>query len=333
MLYRDLIYGEVNIDEPIILDLINSRSVQRLKKIDQAGYRQPWIKPELRVNSYEESRFSHSVGVYLLLKNYGASLEEQVTGLIHDVSHAVFSHCIDYVLSLGSEKNQSHQDNIFEEFVKKSEIPEILKKYNFDLDYILSDKNFPLKEKNLPDLCADRIDYSLRREFIFKEINKENVDYLLNNLITQNSEWVFKNFESAKKFSELFLKLNIKYFTSLGSALMYRTVGDYLKYAVEKGYVDESDFYTTDSEVLEKTEKYHNKDEKLKLLFDRMNNKIGFTNNPEDFESHIYCKSRVVNPLFFDNGKILRVSDVDKEWRRIVQEELRPKEYFLKFDK
>jgi hypothetical protein len=72
------------------------------------------------------------MGVYLLLKNYGAPIEEQIAGLIHDASHSAFSHCVDYVLAAGSESEQSHQDNVFDEFVRRSEIPSILKKYSID---------------------------------------------------------------------------------------------------------------------------------------------------------------------------------------------------------
>lgn len=333
MFYKDLIYGEVEIDEPVVLELINSCSLQRLKKIDQAGYKPMWVKPELKANLYENSRLAHSIGVYLLLRKYGASMEEQIAGLIHDVSHSAFSHCIDYVLASGSEKEHSHQDNIFENFVKNSELPGIIKKYGLNLDYILDDKNFPLKEKNLPDLCADRIDYSLRTAVFFEEIDKKEVDYLLYNLIVQDREWVFKNVESARKFSEMFLKLNVEYYAGFRSALMFRTVGDYLKYALEKGYVSEDGFYTTDAEVLAKIEKYHDKDEKLRLLFDRMNNRTKIINDPNNYDAKIYCKSRIVDPLLLRDEKPVRLSNALKEWAEIVKKEFVPKEYFLRFDK
>lgn len=36
MIYQDRIYGQVEIIEPVILALINSSSLQRLRKVDQA---------------------------------------------------------------------------------------------------------------------------------------------------------------------------------------------------------------------------------------------------------------------------------------------------------
>ena len=43
MKYFDLIYDEVEINEPVILELINSKPIQRLKGIDQAGYHDPFF--------------------------------------------------------------------------------------------------------------------------------------------------------------------------------------------------------------------------------------------------------------------------------------------------
>lgn len=307
------------------MELINSKTLQRLKDIDQAGYFEPHFP------GCAHSRFEHSVGVYLLLKIYGAPLEEQIAGLIHDVSHSAFSHCIDYVLDDGSQKEQNHQDNVFEEFVRKSEIPEILGKYGFDLDYILDDKNFPLKERDLPDLCADRIDYSLRTATVLRKI--ENGKYFIDNLSAENGRWIFKNFESAEKYAELFLWLNTEYYAGLPSAVMFRTVGDYLRYALSQNYISEDDLYTTDRIVLEKIEPHLKTDSHLRLLFDRMNNKIGFKNDPNDYEAKIFCKSRLVNPLCWHEGKIKRLSDVKPSWNSVIERELKPKVYFVKFDK
>jgi len=335
MKYIDRLYGEFEITEPVVLELIHSPSLQRLKDIDQAGYRPLWVKPDVDAGEYDHTRFAHSVGVYLLLKKYGTSLEEQIAGLIHDVSHSAFSHCIDYVLDSGSEKEHNHQDNLFDEFVRKTEIPDIIKKYGFDLEYILDDKNFPLKEKDLPDLCADRIDYSLRTAVIFGELNDNDKEYLLKNLTTQNENWVFKNFESAKKYAELFLKLNREYYAGFPSALMFRAVGDCLRYVLDKNYISEDDLYTTDKIVLEKIKRFIDidKDEKLKLFWDRMNNKVRARNDPNDYDARVFCKSRIVDPLFRDNGILRRVSEKDSSWRDIIKEELKPKQYFLKFDR
>jgi len=326
MLYKDQLYGEIEISEPVILELIDNSALQRLKGIDQAGYSKKHFPAEF-------TRFDHSIGVFYLLKKYDAPIEEQIAGLIHDVSHSAFSHCIDYALDSGSEKEHSHQDNVFNEFIKNSEIPIILKKYNFDLEYILNEENFPLKEKGLPDLCANRIDYSLRTALLFNESSSSDVKYFLDNLVTENNNWIFKEFESAKKYAELFFKLNKKYYSGLASAIMFRTVGDYLKYALKKTYITENDLYTTDEIVLSKIKKHLKSDEQLGLFYDRMNKKIKVINNPENYNVQVFCKSRIVNPLCKHNGQVKRVSDINTSWITLLEQQSKPKQYFLKFER
>jgi hypothetical protein len=83
--------------------------------------------------------------------------------------------------------------------------------------------------------------------------------------------------------------------------------------------------------VLLKISTHLEEDKKLKYLFDRMNNKIEFKNDPNDFEEHVFCKSRVIDPLCHHNGKIMRVSEINLDWKKVVEQEMKPKEYFLKF--
>lgn len=322
---EDRVYGEVEIKEPALLEIINSPTLQRLKDIEQGGYIQPFLP------NTQQSRFGHSIGVFLLLRRYGAPIEEQIAGLIHDVSHSAFSHCIDYILDTGSGVKQDHQDNIFDAFVRKSDIPAILKKYNYDLEYILDDKNFPLKENDLPDLCADRIDYSLRDACVYGEI--KDTKYFLDNLMIKDGLWFFKNFESAKKYAELFSKLNNKYYAGLYMAVVYQAIKDYLRHAFSKKYITKTDLYTTDKIILSKIEPHHKNDPRLQLLFDRMNNKIGFSDNPNDFDGEIFLKSRAVDPFCMHDGKMKKVSEIDSSWGVILEKESKPKHFFIKFER
>jgi len=70
MEYQDRIYGTTEINEPVILDLIKSSSIQRMKGVEQHGYFEPYFPG----NAF--SRFEHSLGVFILLKNFGAPLLE-----------------------------------------------------------------------------------------------------------------------------------------------------------------------------------------------------------------------------------------------------------------
>jgi hypothetical protein len=329
MKYIDRVYGESEINEPVILELIGSPSLLRLKGVDQAGYRALWVKPDAEIGEGDHSRFAHSLGVYLLLKKYGAPLEEQIAGLIHDVSHTAFSHCIDYVLAGTSGKNQDYQDSSFERYVKNSEIPLILKRYGFDPAYVMDDANFPLKEKLLPDLCADRIDYSLKTAVIFDELNEDDAQAILSDLLVENGLWYFRNFESAARFAELFRMLNNNYYACFLSAVMFRAIGDCLKYAMEHKYISMQDFYTTDDVIIEKMKQYVSEDRQLAVFWDRMNGKVKAVPGGN---ISTFVKSRVVDPFFKKEGRLQRVSTVDKSWARILKEETKPREYFVSFE-
>ena len=67
----DYIYGEFEIED-ILEELINCKAVQRLKKIHQVGATY-LVQKNLNVTRYE-----HSLGVMLLIKRLGGSLEEQI---------------------------------------------------------------------------------------------------------------------------------------------------------------------------------------------------------------------------------------------------------------
>lgn len=66
--------------------------MQRLKGISQFRI------PDKYYFKDNYSRFEHSIGVMVLLGKLGASQEEQIAGLLHDVSHKAFSHVYDWVV-------------------------------------------------------------------------------------------------------------------------------------------------------------------------------------------------------------------------------------------
>ncbi len=333
MRYRDLVYGQFEISEPVILEIINSPAMQRLKGINQYGYEPLLAKPKIKLAAHEQNRYTHSLGVYLLLKKFNAPLSEQVAGLIHDISHSAFSHCVEFALEGVDEKKQKHQDNIHDDFIRRTAIPKILEKHGYNLSYILNDKNFPLKEKDLPDLCADRIDYMLRDAIIFREISAIGARKILNNLSVENGNWIFNGYASAEKFSRLFFKTNKAHYSGQKTAVMFAAVGDFLKHALRKKYISQSDLYTTDKIVIKKINQHLKQDKRLNLLWQRMNGKIKVKQTRKNYDARIYCKSRIVDPLYMDKDKIKRLSQGLPGWAKIVKRELKPKEYFLKFEK
>src|SRR3989344_8664366 len=88
---KDSVYGDEEIKEEVLIELINSKPFQRLKGISQQGMpRELWF-------THVNSRYEHSIGVLIILRRLNAGLEAQVAGLLHDVSHTAFSHVVDWV--------------------------------------------------------------------------------------------------------------------------------------------------------------------------------------------------------------------------------------------
>lgn len=329
MKYFDPIYDEIEIDEIAILEIFNSNFFQRLKDIKQGGYN--YENLFFGRTLQQGNRFEHSVGCYILVKKFGAKLEERIAALIHDVSHTVFSHCVDYALSDLPEK-QDFQDNAFLKYVAKTDIPNILKKYNLDLDYILNEDNFSLQENKLPDICADRLDYSLRDFIRYVGKEKKLCKYFVENLIVHNGSFVFKNKESALSFAKCFMELNKTYYSGKETAVMFFTNSNYIKYALNKSFIEYDDLFLTESFVIDKINKNLENDSVLNNLWIQMNSDMSkFVFDENNYERKIVCKSRVIDPYFIDGDSLRRVSDIDEDYKIKAEQEKNPKEYYIRY--
>lgn len=177
---RDPIHDYIYIQHEVILDLINTKEFQRLRRIKQLG------TTNLTFHGAEHSRFTHSVGVYeitrricdLFLRNYptkqvGDGLWDDserlvvlCAALLHDVGHGAYSHTFEHIFKTDHEKMTRQ--------IITSETTEI----NAVLQKVAPD--FPEKvasviEKTYPDprvvqmissqVDADRMDYLLRDSY------------------------------------------------------------------------------------------------------------------------------------------------------------------------
>ena len=251
MIIKDKLLGDIKIENQIIIDLIQSPQMQRLKHISLGSYYPAY--PDV---AHKANRFEHSIGVYFLLNKFNASLEEQIAGLIHDVSHSAFSHTIDYILN--EDKNlsyqQIHQDNIHNKFILNSDIFNILKKNKINIDLVLNG-DFKLLDNEYPNLCADRIDNGIRGALNVENYDYKNISKIIDGLTIYNNFFVFTNTESAQLFYDLFQYGNEYYWANEKSAVMFFLNKQLFKYALKKGYLIKEDFYKyNDKEIIEKAD-------------------------------------------------------------------------------
>jgi len=121
MRIKDNIYGEFTVNDKALVELLRNPLLLRLKNISQFGV------PNEYYHHKNFNRYEHSVGVMLLLRKLGANLEEQIAGLLHDVSTLAFSHITDWVFADGGTKGsaENYHDTINHDFIYKSDIPKV----------------------------------------------------------------------------------------------------------------------------------------------------------------------------------------------------------------
>ena len=243
----ETIYGKVVVDHPLIAELIESSAFQRLKHINQYGVVN-YITPTERY-----TRYDHSIGVYLLLKEYGATLEEQVAGLLHDVSHTVFSHVGDYVFQENYPGN-SYQDDIHIWYLKESGIDEILGKYRLNAELIDHKlPHFKMLEQNLPFLCADRIEYNLQGGLKRGLISQQDFAEIRSSLHYKNDVWFFDHFSPALNLGRCSLIMTETLWGAAWESLCYQWAADALRRAFELELVSFYEFHFSTDDLVWKT--------------------------------------------------------------------------------
>ncbi|MBE7102714.1 HD domain-containing protein [Bacillus cereus] len=306
MLISDVIYGEFEVDK-VLEDLILSKPVQRLKGVHQAG------ASYLMNEKWNVTRFDHSVGVMLLIKKLGGSVEEQIAGLLHDVSHTAFSHVIDYVFD---NENESYHEEIFSSVVKNSEIPMILAKYSYNYeDILLDDSKWTLLERSAPELCADRVDYTLRDMYTYGFISLEEVHNFLEDLIVVNGIMALQNIEIAEWFTGTYYKEVIDFFMKpinmYGNDMLAKT----LQLALNKKIIHPDDFLLADHELLSKLQLC--KDREVDALLRKVHPSVEVKEDRNDYDLYQKNKVRLIDPPLLCEGKIILSSVVSEKIKQM----------------
>lgn len=307
MQIEDRIYGTVDITDSVLLEIINTRPVRRLRGINQAGASQYVIAGKT------VTRFEHSLGVMILLRKLGASIEEQIAGVLHDVPHTAFSHVIDFVFT---SDNHEYHEQFHSEIILNSEIPEILKKYGYDVGRILDHRNFPLLERQLPDLCADRIDYAMR-DMTASNGYSSSIQTYIDNFIVHDNEIIFKTPGTARKFAEDFLYMDRTRWSHPLEIALFQILAEAIKRAFETGDLSHDDLFQDDNHVLGRLQS--SKDRIIQSKLKMLNPSLTIIDEPNDFHFFTRNKVRYVDPKFIGpGGEDGRVSQTYPDFNRIL---------------
>lgn len=164
--FRDPLYGNIPIEYQMIQDLINTREVQRLRRIRQLS------GVAMVFHTAEHSRFGHSLGTYYIahrmineVEDISSSLNEYerivflVSALLHDIGHGPFSHAFENVFGI---KHEIMTCKMIED--EKTQINSILNQYPGLVDDVVGvishNGKYPIIESLISSqLDVDRLDY------------------------------------------------------------------------------------------------------------------------------------------------------------------------------
>lgn len=300
-------FGKIEVTDPLILNLINAPGFQRMKGIDQSGPLPHFIKGFPKF-----SRYDHSIGVFYLLNKFGAPYDEQVAGLLHDVSHTAFSHVAEHVFK-HEDHETSYQDSIHLSAVQKVGLKKVTDRHQFDftkLDH--KGQNYPMLEQPGPDLCADRIEYLLHTGHVLGLLTDSELQNMVSDLVYKDGTWYFNTLHSARKLGLLSLHLTEGWYAAPWNWSMYDWVAKALNRAFEIKLVTKDDFHhKTDRYIMQKL--VRSKDAKIRqyLEYAHSNNQTFKVVSDNSHDLVLNPKFRGVNPLYLTNKGLVRVTDAD----------------------
>ena len=296
MRWDDRVYGEVKVEDPGVLALIECPTFRRLQGIKQAG-------PSALAFPFKTvTRFEHSLGVYLLLGRLGADLREQIAGLLHDISHTAFSHAVDFVFT---SEEQDHHEGLKPEFLGRPDMAAALAKLGFQPEEFYDDSIYPLLEQPLPDLCADRLDYFFRDSLACSVTTPDQIARFLEHLTIVGTTIAFTDPTVAREAVDRFAVMNRDWWASPTEAYIYNEFADAIREAFRTGVLRKSDLLGDDSQVLTKL-----RSAKVSRIGEKLQHVLRF--RPEavhGFSPKIVPKNRWLDPMVVDGSTLRRLSD------------------------
>lgn len=244
MQFTDRIYGPVELNEPVLLDLIQTAAMQRLRGVLQHG-----VTALLGITA-PVNRFEHSLGVMILVRRLGGGLEEQIAALLHDVSHTAFSHVIDYVFD--GHHQQSYHEERKEWFLEQSDVPDCLQRHGYNWRRFLHEEDYPLLEQPSPALCADRLDYFLRDSLDLGLTQPHEIQEALCHLKVHARRIVVDDVDIARWMADTFIAADQASWANFREVGLYELTAQAIREAFRSGALQDADLWGGDQALWEK---------------------------------------------------------------------------------
>ncbi|MBN2267104.1 MAG: hypothetical protein JW725_02055 [Candidatus Babeliaceae bacterium] len=224
------LYGDFFVNEPVLCAILRSSAFSRLEDVRQYGVCHYCAGP------HYYTRHGHSLGVFSLVRLFGGSLAQQISGLTHDFSHTPFSHSTGYGLAKDVSRADYLQDDIHRQYLKDSGVAYLLANFEYSLfDIDLHRTDFMIVKRSPPDLCADNIDYILQGAVYDGVLSYNDVKRIFFNLKHNGTDWYFDDESSANSFARAALKMMLEIWSSPGTQMRDRLFGEILRRAFKIG--------------------------------------------------------------------------------------------------
>ncbi len=312
MIYDDVVYGAIEIDEPVLLALLETDALQRLKGVLQHG-----ITGLIGITD-KTTRFDHSVGAMILVRQLGASVEEQIAALLHDVSHTAFSHVIDYVFD--DHDGQSYHDEKKEAFVATTDLPVTLARFGYDWRDFLEEENFPLLEQPSPRLCADRLDYFLRDAGSLGLAVQAEIDLALASLVVADGRIAVNNLQAAQWLAYTFIAADDASWSNFDEVGLYELTARAIKTGFRVGAISQDDIWGMDEPAWAKLHAHPDPDLQAQLA--RIVPETRFVWDEQSPTFWVSTKLRSIDPDVAVGGALRPLSTLDSDFARHRQDYL-----------
>lgn len=308
------IYGTIDVHDPLLYALIQSPEMQRLHGIHQYG---PW---DYVIGPSPYNRFDHSIGTFILTYRFGGNYYEQIAALLHDVSHTVFSHAGGWIYHSDYKKADAHQDDIHHWYLLNSTIPALLQAYGISINDIHHKHNtFTVLEQELPDICADRLDYNIQGAYIEGYITQDDVHQILAALHVENGRWYFDIGAIARKFAELSLYMTRNIWGSPTNGIIYSLLGKALAHARSKEIIHDHDIHHGQDDAVWQKLCTSTDDDILQLIYLMRRYQTMFIIDENSPVMHVRAKFRGIDPWIQTDEGFKRLSTCDETFNALYQ--------------
>ena len=304
MKIEDTIYGEAEIEQPILLALMESEAMQRLHGVLQHG-----ITGLLGITK-PTTRYEHSLGVMLLVRRFGAALPEQIAALLHDISHTAFSHVIDYVFN--GHVSQGYHEEMKAQYIRATDIPEILATYGYDWQEFLEEEEFTLLEQPSPALCADRLDYFLRDSFGLGLASRAQIQFALDHLVAQDGRIVVDDLQAARWLGDTFIAADDASWSNFREVGLYELAAQAIRTGLKLGVLKEEDIWSTDESAWERLKASSNP--KLQAQIRLVSPDTRFIWDEDQPTFRVSTKVRTIDPPVLLNEHVASLSELDADF-------------------